>query len=520
LKKLDPGEKRNNGKLPTLDYLGIKQSDMKRNISIVLFTLALIPLFAQPCREVVGYYPGWQWYDRNKLVKPSTIDYSRYTILQYAFMNLANDGHLVITDPWADKNLLLGDINWSIAPAGYDTQYDFGNPDFHVSGTSLSHFAHSNDVKLLMSIGGWTQSVHFPAVTADPSKRAIFIEDCVTICQLYNLDGIDIDWEYPASASEGSQLLTLTQELRLALDQLETSLNRELLITAAISANGDYMQYMPWQGLIEALDIIQLMSYDFYGAWDPLLTHHAPLFAPQQGNPEWTCDAAVQRLLNEHGVPADKITMGIPFYGRTQLGSSDMQLFGSGNGNVDWLHFASDEGTPLYYSIIGVQDEFYFFWDDSAMAPYGISPTNFSFLTFDDTESVERKAEYINEHNLRGAIIWEITGDYIETSLGSGIIESTPLADKINDVFCATPNRVEEIAAQEFVFPNPASDFLYYKKRDSINRDNLMVFDAIGKQYSLPTINMGNFIQIITSSLKPGLYQLKTGPHAIRFIIR
>jgi chitinase len=493
---------------------------MNRIVIILLFVLSTIQGFSQPCKEVVGYYPGWQWYDRNKLVKPSSIDYSRYTILQYAFMNLNPDGHLLITDPWGDKNLLLGDINWSSAPAGYDTQYDFGNPDYHLPETSLSHFAHLHGVKLLMSIGGWTQSTHFPAITADPVKRATFIDDCITICQLYNLDGIDIDWEYPANANEGDQLLTLLQELRTSLDQLEININRELMITAAVSANGDYMQYLPWQELITTLDIIQLMSYDFYGAWDPLLTHHAPLFAPQQGNPEWTCDAAVQRLLNDYSVPGDKITMGIPFYGRTQLGSPDIQLFGTGNGNVDMLHFGNDEGTPLYYSILTMQDEFYFFWDETAMAAYGLSPNNFSFLTFDDTESVERKAQYINENNLRGAIIWEITGDYIETFPGSGIIESTPLADKINEIFCATPNLVNESNATTYAFPNPVDHTLYIKARNPEQALNCRIYNAQGKEQSA-AINLSNgLLEIATSSLPSGVYWLRMGAQSISFIVR
>jgi len=493
---------------------------MRRNLTILLFAFTCLQLQAQPCKEVVGYYPGWQWYDRNKLVRPSTIDYSRYTILQYAFMNVSEDGHLLITDPWADKNLLLGDINWSAAPSGYDTQYDFGNPNFHIPGTSLSHFAHANNVKLLMSIGGWTQSVHFPTITADPNKRAIFINDCVTICQLYNLDGIDIDWEYPANADEGNQLLVLLQELRISLDQLETTLNRDLFITAAVSANGDYMQHMPWQGLTEVLDIIQLMSYDFYGAWDPLLTHHAPLFAPAEGNAEWTCDAAVQRLLNDYAVPSDKITMGIPFYGRTQLGSADIELFGTGNGIVDLLHFPADEGTPLYYSILEMSDEFYFFWDADAMAPYGLSPNNFSFLTFDDAESVEHKAEYINQHNLRGAIIWEITGDYVETFPGSGIIDSTPLVSRINETLCATGNQVSDWNINETLYPNPAINAIYYKSSSDLPASDLAVFNSFGCQISAPMNQFGAVIQIETSHLGAGIYWLRAGSKTMKFIIR
>jgi chitinase len=492
---------------------------MKRIFIVLLLITCIAKYQAQTCKEIVGYYPGWQWYDRNKLVKPSTIDYSKYSILQYAFMNLNAEGHLQITDPWGDKNLLLGDINWSVAPAGYDASFDFGNPDYHVPQTSLSHFAHQNNVKLLMSIGGWTQSIHFPAVSADPAKRANFIADCVTICELYNLDGIDIDWEYPNSSTEGTQLLTLLTELREALNALEMSLNRELLLTAAVSANGDYMQHLPWQELSSTLDIIQLMSYDFYGAWDPLLTHHAPLFAPEQGNPEWTCDAAVQRLLNEYSVPSEKITMGIPFYGRTQLGSTDVELFATGNGNVDLLHFGNDEGTPLYYSILNMQEEFYFFWDETAMAVYGISPNNFSFLTFDDTESVERKADYIMQQNLRGAIIWEITGDYIETFPGSGIIESTPLVNKINEVFCTAPSAVNESSSTNRVFPNPVRDALYLKASSADQVLNCRIYDAQGREQSVSIRQADALTEITTSSLNPGMYWLKIGSQAIKFIV-
>lgn len=105
-------------------------------------------------KEIVGYYPNWQWYDRNKLVSPSTIEYEKYTILNYCFFDVDVNGNIQITDPWADKNLLLGPINWSVAPAGYDTAYDFGNPSYHQPNQKMSDYCQQNGVTFLLLEGG------------------------------------------------------------------------------------------------------------------------------------------------------------------------------------------------------------------------------------------------------------------------------------------------------------------------------------------------------------------------------
>ena len=112
-----------------------------KKIFILLYFLPFL-VMAQPCKEVVGYYAGWQWYDRNKLMSPQTIPYSKYSILTYAFFQPQADGTLKISDPWGDKNQLLGAIDWATAPAGYDTQYDFGNPAYHLPNQKLSDYAH------------------------------------------------------------------------------------------------------------------------------------------------------------------------------------------------------------------------------------------------------------------------------------------------------------------------------------------------------------------------------------------
>ncbi len=482
---------------------------MKKLFSILTFALQISISLAQvPCREVVGYYPGWQWYDRNKLVKPSSIDYSKYTLLQYAFMNMDADGNLVITDPWGDKNLLLGDINWNTSPAGYDAAYDLGNPDYHIPNTNLAYYAHLNNVSLLMSIGGWTLSTHFAGIASDPAKRQTFASDCAYICELYDLDGVDIDWEYPTDDTQGANFTLLLNDIRTALDAAEIELGRTLYLTAAVSA-GTYMQYIEWAEVSEILDMINLMSYDYYGTWDPMLNHNAPLYDPEQGTEDFSCNSSVQRLLTEFNVAPDKINMGIPFYGRTQLSSTTPTLFGTGNGSVDYTHFGIDEGTPLYYNVLLQQDNFSAYWDDEAKVPYMISTQNNSFLSYDNEQSVEEKAQYIVDNGLRGAIIWEITGDYIETAPGSGIIAGTPLADKIEEVFCQAPENVAETEASLELYPNPASSFVTIQTK-GIEAQTIKIEDACGALVAEEKTNGGS-VSMNISQLPQGYYIITIG---------
>lgn len=421
----------------------------KRNVYLItfwlmlLFASALAKIQAQTCKEIVGYYPNWQWYDRNKLVKPATINYEKYSILNYCFFNPQSNGTIQITDPWADKNLLLGPINWSVAPAGYDTGYDFGNPAYHIPGQKLSQYCHNNGVKLLPSIGGWTLSNNFPIIAADPIKRQQFAQSCVQLIQAFDFDGIDLDWEYPGfvdhngTPADKVNFTLLLQAVRTAIDNYGATVNKTMLLTIAVGASSTHMSNVEWNNITPIVDIINVMSYDFFGTWDSQANHNSPLFAPTQGDPTFNVNSAVQQLLTTYNVPANKITAGVAFYGRSAKTISTPALFAPTNGMADLQTFSVDDGTPLYYNTLANLHLFDQHWDNTAKVPYltGKNGLN-TFLSYDNELSIQYKAEYIVDHNLRGAIIWEITGDYIETAPNSGIVGSTPLVDKLNYVFC------------------------------------------------------------------------------------
>lgn len=419
--------------------------------------------FAQSCKEVVGYYPNWQWYDRTKLVNPQSIDYSKYTIINYCFMKPELDGTISLTDAWADENLLLGQPDW--VSGGY------------IPNTSIVDVAHMNDVKILPSIGGWTLSNNFPAIAADPLKRANFAQSCVNLISTYQFDGIDLDWEYPGFTTHNGtpqdkvNFTLLLNEIRIAIDNYGASVNKQMLLTIAVGAAPDKMDDVEWNNISPLVDIINLMSYDFFGAFDPITNHNSPLYAPVQGNPEFNVDKSVQRLITDYNVDPNKITVGVAFYGRSHKTVGSPGLHVSGTGLSDNVIFQTDQGTPLYYSVLDNLHLFDSHWDAQAEVPYltGKGSLN-TFVSYDDKTSIAKKAEYIIDNNLRGAIIWEITGDYIETHSGSGIIESTPLADTLNYTFCnyvgtPTTNKIENnvFSNNLNVYPNPVISELIIK---------------------------------------------------------
>ena len=512
-------------------------------IALALF-LNLMPLIANAqstCKEVIGYYPGWQWYDRNKLVRPETIDYDQYSIINYAFLYPLPDGQIQITDPWGDKNLLLGSINWGVAPAGYDSSFDLGNPAYHNPGTSIVYHAHANNTQIMMSIGGWTLSSDFPAIAADPVKRTNFAHWCNEVIRLYDVDGIDIDWEYPGYADHNgtaADMLNYTLLLKEVRDSLD-DIDPNLMLTAAFGAAPDRMDDIEWDEIVATLDYINLMSYDFFGAFSSSTNHNSPLYQPAQGDATFNCHSAIDRLVNDHNVPADMINLGVAFYGRTAKTTGAPGLHTATTGATDDATFSLDEGSPQYYNVMDKMSLFAEHWDTLAQVPYltGDGGLN-TFVSYDNEKSIGLKGQYVVDHNLAGVIIWEITGDYMETNPGSGVIVGTPLADTLNLSLCNPPSSgsgggddddgtggvgiedVQALSGHIQLYPNPTSEIIYFNISSDQNIDELKIYNLLGEQ----VLEKAEFSQgVSVSHLLKGIYvariYLNGDVHEFKFIV-
>ena len=481
------------------------------SFNTLLFVLGL-PLLAQPCREVIGYYPNWQWYDRNKLVAPDAIDYSQYTILNYCFFSPEADGTIQNTDTWADETLLLGEKDWSTTPPSYKPN------------TSLIDLAHNADVKVLVSIGGWTLSTNFPSIAANPFKRATFAAECNRLLSYYNFDGIDIDWEYPGYTPHGGtpqdkgNFTLLMQQIRDSIDALGQITGRSYLLTACFGASSANASNIEWSNLTGIVDMFNIMSYDYFGAWDCVANHHAPLYAPGYGDTTLNFMSTFHNLQINHQVPASMINMGIGYYGHSQTGATG--LYGTTSCTPDHQTFPEDLGKPLYYNIMEKQHLFDHHWDTMAMVPYLTGKTTGSaagtFVSYDDITSISLKAQQITANQMRGVIIWEITGDYLETTPGSGIIGSTPLTDTVNKIFCHSTNTAENPGPDPVspfsisIYPMPASSYTTIHIRSGHSGPStLNITNMNGSLVFQKEINNSSsfgFLPIATGHLPSGIY--------------
>jgi GH18 family chitinase len=149
--------------------------------------------------------------------------------------------------------------------------------------------AHENGVKVLISVGGWGWDAEFEVVAADPALRAVFVEELCAFVEVHQLDGADIDWEYP-DRKNGQNFLALMQELRAALPP-------DKLLTAAVVAVGENGEGIPTESF-EVVDFLNIMAYD--------------------GPPEQHASLAYSETALEYwrgrGLPAEKSVLGVPFY--------------------------------------------------------------------------------------------------------------------------------------------------------------------------------------------------------------
>jgi GH18 family chitinase len=249
--------------------------------------MAVSPLIAGTSFRVVGYMPSWAG-------TVNQIQFSKLTHVNYAFVLPNSTGGL---QPVENPSKLQ----------------------------SLVSSGHAAGVKVLIAVGGWNNGNDsaFESLAANSTYRTNFTNNIISFVNQYNLDGVDIDWEYPDNGSSANNYTLLMQQLSTALHN-----NGKLLTAAVVSENGGSIQ----NAVFTAVDFLNLMAYDGDGA-----NHSTYNYAVNSIN-YW----------QGRGLSAAKTTLGVPFYGRSSSSYLDYKdiLAQGGNPNSDTFGNIGYNGIP------------------------------------------------------------------------------------------------------------------------------------------------------------------------------
>lgn len=153
----------------------------------------------------------------------------------------------------------------------------------------IAETGHAQNVRVSISVGGWGWDAQFEELAANPESRSAFVKNLTVFVDEYQLDGVDVDWEYPDPGQSSQNFLALIKELRAAMPE-------KLLTTAVVSYGDDNGIGVP-NASFELFDFVNIMTYDG--------PDHGTMEQFERGLSYWS----------GRGLPEEKIVMGVPFYG-------------------------------------------------------------------------------------------------------------------------------------------------------------------------------------------------------------
>jgi len=386
-----------------------------------------------PAYRNVVYYGDWSIYAGQKNFYPSRIDGSLITHLNFAFMDMDANGDLVLCDEHADFQAILPEQNG----------LTYGEPYAGVFGAMSILRSKYPNMKIGVSVGGWTRTGDFPAVAADPAKRKNFAKNITKFIDYLGYDFVDIDWEYPTAVREPDpegngvtidegcpgtpddtkNFTLLMQELRDELDELGEKNNKYYELSTAMSASPTMMSKIEYDKVMEIVDFANMMTYDLNGAWAGYTAHQTALYTnpaydkETQIDGQFSVDTCIQYLKDTYGDKIDysKIVVGVAPYTRGWAGVQDdgrdpknPGLYATAEPNSVKAPDGTTSGTWAYSDIEEIKTKFQLkeYYDETAEAPYYYSPETGYFFTCDNERSTAAKGKYVRENGLGGLISW------------------------------------------------------------------------------------------------------------------
>ena len=276
-------------------------------------------------------------------------------------------------------------------------------------------------LKTLLSIGGWGAR-GFSKAASSSQNRCRFTESILNLFRTNKeMDGIDIDWEYPCSSVAGidasfedkHNYTLLLKDIREGLNKLGTEFKKYYFLTIAAGAGKYFTENTEPYLFVKYIDFVNVMTYDMRGSFTKITGHHTNLFS-QNGDLKGPSVQKAVDIFNASGIPLNKIVIGAAFYGRAWTGVK--------NENNGLNQKATSYGTKTYsYSILVKEfinkNGFKRYWDETAKAPYLFNGN--TFISYDDDESISCKVKYAKLRKLAGLMFWEYSLDNTYTLLNS-----------------------------------------------------------------------------------------------------
>jgi chitinase len=423
--------------------------------------------------QTVAYFDQWSIYGNAYYVKNLETQNiaSRLSVLIYDFenidpVNLTCFEAIKASDASNEQNPNAGD-GAGDAFADYQKSFD---SSISVDGTSdvfsqplKGNFhqlqelkARHPNLKIVLSLGGWTYSKYFSDVAATAASRQKFVSSCVDMFLRGNLptgiggdpaggpgtaagifDGFDLDWEFPGvlghvgnhvSASDTQNFTALLQEFRSELDAFGAQNGgKHYLLTAAVSAGQDKIAKIQASQVGGILDFADVMTYDMHGAWETTTNFQSPIHdSPSDpATPiKYNIDTSVSTWLNG-GFPANKLMLGIPFYARGWTGvptGANHGLYQTASGPSSSFPFTQTPGVADYKELVtaGLLNSANMFFDSTTQSAWIYSGNN--FFTLDTPQTIGIKDQYIKSHGFGGAFVFSLMADDPSTTLLTAVV--------------------------------------------------------------------------------------------------